>query len=90
MNEWDEPKRARTVRERGLDFADAEAIFENGNFYTRIDDRHDYGEVRYITVGFLGGRFAVVAWSPRQNGRRIISLRYGHEREKARYEKYVG
>lgn len=89
MNEWDEAKRTRTLRERGLDFADAEAIFE-GDFYTRRDDRQDYGEVRYITIGFLHGRFAVVAWTPRKHGRRIISLRYGHDRERARYRKYLG
>lgn len=89
MNEWDEAKRAQTIRERGLDFAEAETVF-GGDFYTRIDDRHDYGEVRYITVGFLGDRFVAITWTPRRNGRRIISMRYGHEREKARYEKYLG
>jgi hypothetical protein len=27
MNDWDERKRARTLKERGLDFADAEKVF---------------------------------------------------------------
>jgi uncharacterized DUF497 family protein len=32
---WDEPKRRRTLAERGLDFADAEKVFA-GNHFTRL------------------------------------------------------
>ena len=46
---WDEAKRRKTLHERGLDFADAEIVFA-GDFYTRRDDRQDYGEPRYITA----------------------------------------
>jgi uncharacterized DUF497 family protein len=28
-------------------------------------------------------------WTPRDGERRIISMRYGHDREKERYEKYL-
>jgi hypothetical protein len=89
MIEWDEAKRVRTLRERGLDFADAERIFE-GRFFTRRDDRRDYGEIRYITVGSLSGRFVALVWTARAGGRRIISLRYGHEWEKERFQEYLG
>jgi uncharacterized DUF497 family protein len=87
-NTWDEAKRQATLRERGLDFADAEAVFA-GDFVTREDRRRDYGEARYITGGWLHKRFVVLVWSPREGGRRIISLRYGHEREEARYRQYL-
>jgi len=43
MNTWDEAKRQATLRERELDFADAEEIF-SGDFVTREDRRRDYGE----------------------------------------------
>jgi uncharacterized protein len=81
MNSWDEAKRQATLAARELDFADAEQVIE-GRQFTRRDDRRDYGEPRFITVGFLAGRFVVVTWTPREGGRRIISMRHGHDREK--------
>ncbi len=89
MNEWDEIKREKTFRERGLDFADAEQIFA-GKYFTREDTRREYGEIRYITVGFLFDRFVALVWTSRGDGRRIISLRYGHEWEKERFKEYLG
>jgi uncharacterized DUF497 family protein len=88
-DQLDEAKRQRTRAERGLDFADAELVIA-GRQYTRPDDRRDYGERRFVTVGFLRGRFVVVVWTPRDEGPHIISMRHGHDREKARFEKYLG
>jgi uncharacterized protein len=62
MNSWDEAKRRVTLAERGPDFADAEKLIE-GKQFTRRDDRRDYGEPRFITVGFLAERFVVVTWT---------------------------
>ncbi len=39
---WDEAKRAKTLAERGLDFADATKVLA-GDRYTRTDDRRDCG-----------------------------------------------
>jgi uncharacterized DUF497 family protein len=86
---WDEAKRRTTLSERGLDFADAALVFA-GRHFTRTDDRHDYNETRFITAGFLRERFVVVVWTPTDGGRRIISMRYGHDREKTRFQSYVG
>ena len=30
------------------------------------DDRRDYGEDRFITVGFLDGTMVVLVWTPRE------------------------
>jgi len=67
---WDEAKRAWTLAQRGLDFADAAEIFD-GWHVTMRDDRRDYGEARFITAGELRGRFVVLVWTPRRGGRRI-------------------
>jgi len=88
MNSWDEPKRRTTLPERGLDFADAELVFE-GRITTLPDDRQDYGEPRFITAGWLRDRFVVVIWTPRDDGRRIISMRYGHADEEAYYREQM-
>jgi uncharacterized protein len=87
-DEWDEAKRRRTLAERGLDFADAGLVFD-GVHFTRSDERHAYGEQRFITAGFPRGRFVVVVWTPREGGRRIISMRHGHDREKARFQEWL-
>jgi hypothetical protein len=86
---WDERKRQRTLAARGLDFADAERVFA-GRHFDLSDDRRDYGEPRIITAGYLDDRFVVVTWTPRGDGRRIISMRYGHADEEAYYEEEMG
>ncbi len=82
--EWDEAKREETLRERGLDFADAEAVFSGPTVAFR-DERREYGEDRTNTIGFLDGRMVVVVWTQRGGARRITSMRKANEREQARY-----
>ncbi|MBM3547544.1 MAG: BrnT family toxin [Alphaproteobacteria bacterium] len=57
---WDERKRQQTLVERGLDFADAELVFA-GRRVNLPDERRSYGEPRFITAGWLRGRFVVLA-----------------------------
>lgn len=78
--EFDPRKRVITLRERGLDFAEAGALFA-GPTATRPDDRQDYGEPRFQTVGVLEGRLVMVVWTPRGDARRIISMRHVHDDE---------
>jgi uncharacterized DUF497 family protein len=86
---WDEAKRQRTLAERGLDFAAAEQVFA-GLRVALPDDRRDYGEPRFITAGYLRGRFVVVIWTPRAEGRHIISMRHGHADEEAYCREQMG
>jgi uncharacterized DUF497 family protein len=75
----------RANRERhGLAFEDVPLVFE-GPTVTFVDDRHDYGEVRHVTLGLLAGRAVVVVHTPRGDTTRIISMRKANEREKAIY-----
>ncbi|MFB6349511.1 BrnT family toxin [Moraxella sp. ZJ142] len=87
--EFDENKRQRTLNERGLDFADANQIFD-GVHMTGIDKRYDYGEVRYISIGYINARLIVVVWTYHPDEvhpthRRIISMRKANEREINRF-----
>lgn len=77
---FDPAKRALTLANRGLDFADAVIVFA-GRTVTVIDDRLDYGEDRYITAGYLHGRCVVMVWTPRDASRRIVSMRHVHADE---------
>ena len=86
---FDPAKRAVTLQQRGLDFADAAEVFA-GQTASRIDDRRDYGETRLITAGHLRGRFVVLVWTPRGDARQIISMRYGHGREEETWRDAMG
>jgi hypothetical protein len=88
-NTSDAAKRRTTLAERGLDFADAELVFA-GRTMTLPDERREYGERRFITAGWLRGRFVVIVWTPRDRGRRIISMRYGHADEEAYWREQMG
>ena len=82
--EYDPVKRAETMALRGIDMADAGGVL-SGPCITFRDDRFDYGEPRFLSVGLLGGRMVIVAWTPRGDIRRIISMRKANDRERARY-----
>jgi uncharacterized DUF497 family protein len=82
--EFDDAKRHRTLAERGLDFARSAEVFAGVNV-TFSDDRADYGEPRFNTIGLLDGRMVVLAWTTRGAARRIISMRKANEREQARF-----
>ena len=91
---FDPVKRDRTLRERELDFTDAAVVF-GGPTITFEDDRFDYPEVRFVTVGFLADRMVVLVWTPDPDGtneecRRIISMRKANVREQTRYSQQLG
>ena len=81
---FDEAKRAATLEARGLDMARAGEVFA-GATLTVEDDRRDYGENRFITIGFLDDVMVVLVWTPRDGAYRIISMRKANERERAFY-----
>jgi uncharacterized DUF497 family protein len=55
-----------------------------------IDVRQEYGESRFITVGWLKERMVVLVWTPRGAARRIISMRKANEREQNLYRHRLG
>ena len=64
-------------------------VFE-GPVFTFPNERFDYPEERYITVGLLAGRMVIVVWTPTPDGRRIISMRKANAREQTRYLDRLG
>lgn len=82
---YDREKRARTLVERGLDFDDAARLFSDAPVVDYVDDRRDYGEVRWISSGYLDGRLLVIVWTQRGDTRHVISMRKANEREQAKF-----
>lgn len=86
---YDEEQRRWTLAERGLDFAEAGQVF-GGPHVVLPDRRRDHGEPRWLVFGWLNSRMVSLVWTPRDGRRRIISLRYANERERARFAKHLG
>lgn len=82
--EFDEAKRSATLEARGIDMARAGELL-TGATLTVEDDRRDYGENRFITIGFLDTRMVVLVWTLRHGAYRIISMRKANEREQSLY-----
>lgn len=87
--EWDEVKNLENIRKHEIDFADVPEMFE-APMLIELDDRFDYGEDRWLGIGFLGNGVAVVVWTERQNDViRIISARRANRYERQRLEQYL-
>lgn len=86
--EWDEPKRRKTLEERGIDFIDLIPLFRRPGVLQWEDLRQDYGEPRYNLLGELNGRLFHLTYTCRGDTIRIISARRANERERRRYEHY--
>lgn len=86
---FDPAKRDATLRNRGLDFADAGKVFA-GAVVERDDDRFDYGEVRTLAVGVLNGAVVAIVFTDRGEARHIISMRKATKGEQDDYFERVG
>lgn len=72
--EWGEKKRLSNIRKHGIDFADVPAIFEFDTV-TVIDDRFEYGEIPYQTLGLLKSHVILVVHTDPEFVIRIIAAR---------------
>lgn len=84
--EWDDAKRVINLEKHGVDFVDAEKMWQ-GTMVVAEDTRLDYGESRYVGIGRIEGRVMVVVYTERvPDIVRIISLRKANSREVRSYE----
>jgi uncharacterized DUF497 family protein len=87
---FDPVKRRSNHAKHGLDLADAGELLD-GRCLERIDDRYDYGEERWVSVGLLRGKVATCVWAEwGDNLVRVISLRRATTNEQEEYFRAVG
>lgn len=86
--EWDEAKRRSNIQRHGFDFIGIETVFA-GETLTILDDRLDYGESRFVTLGMLRGRVVVIAHTETDEVIRIISVRKATKNEEISYFKQI-
>ncbi|MBS0287998.1 MAG: BrnT family toxin [Proteobacteria bacterium] len=87
--EWDEQKNQLNIEHHEIDFNDVYMVFDNP-MLKRIDNRKDYGEERWISLGKLDGVVVVVVYTVRKDVIRIISVRRGNRNERKIYETQFG
>jgi uncharacterized protein len=81
---WDKTKRQRNLAKHGLDFAEAVQVFR-GVTFTLEDDRYEYEEHRFITIGMLGSTVVVIAHTEEEDEIRIIPMRKATRSEQSLY-----
>lgn len=86
--EFDPRKNATNIAKHGLSLA--EFIGFDGETITMRDDRHDYGEERFRTIGRIGGRLHVIVFVKRGDRLRLIGFRRAHEKEGRQNERRLG
>jgi hypothetical protein len=82
--EFDEPKSQANKAKQGIDFAEAQAIFEDPR-RIEIPARTEDGP-RFLTVGMIAGRHWSAVITYRGEKVRIISARRSRREEIALYE----
>jgi uncharacterized protein len=87
--EWDGEKNTANIKNHGIDFLDAALIFENP-ILEAVDDRADYGEVRYSALGLSGETVLYVVYTRRgENTLRIISARMANRHDAKKYYREI-
>ena len=86
MFEWDEAKAKSNENKHSVSFLFASRAFEDDNRLTAIDNRSNYGEVRYITLARIEKRVYVLVYTFRNTVIRLISARKANNKEVERYD----
>lgn len=88
--DWDENKNLSNIAKHRLSFVDVSPVFD-GPMLVELDTREDYGEDRWIGIGFIRNIVvAVVFTEPDADTIRIISARKANKHEQSKFEQWLG
>lgn len=82
---FDPAKDAANREKHGLSLADFVGFDDLP--ITRVDDRYDYGETRYRSLGLIDGLPHVMVFTLVDGAMRLISFRRAHAKEGRQYER---
>ena len=85
---WDKNKNVSNQRKHGVSFEVAARVFLDTGRIEMYDDREDYGEDRWITIGAAESALLVVIYTLRDAGGeiiRLISARKANAKEREAY-----
>ena len=79
---WSESKRQLNLQQHGLDLVDVPRVFD-GPTYTYEDDRFQYSEQRFVTLGLLDDVVVSIVHTETPHLIRVISFRKATKHEQA-------
>jgi uncharacterized DUF497 family protein len=82
---WDESKNSSNFEKHKIDFHFASKIFFDNKRIEWENNRNDYGEIRFITIGKILNVIITVVYTLRNNTIRMISARTAKKQEKNLY-----
>lgn len=85
MFEFDEAKSAANRRKHGIDFVDAQALWDDPDLL-EVRAREVDDEPRFLVVGSIEGRYWSAVITYRNGNVRLISVRRSRAEEVALYE----
>ncbi len=84
--EWDPEKDAYNFRKHGIQFSIAARVFFDPQRIELFDGREDYGEDRWVTIGYAVNALLYLVYTVRsEEAIRIISARKANEQERKKY-----
>ena len=86
--EWDAAKATVNLKKHDIAFEDAALVFYDLGRIETYDDREDYGEDRWATIGLVRSTLLYVVYTVRQGKTiRLISARKANDNERNQYRK---
>ncbi len=79
--EWDNKKNESNKEKHKISFERAVKVFDDQNKVIYESDSKDYGEKRYLAIGFIFEVLFTVVYTIRDTIHRIISSRRANEKE---------
>jgi uncharacterized protein len=88
---WDSDKNRHNIHKHGIDFADVPGMFNHPMLAT-VDNRINYGEERWVGIGFLKSIIVVVVFTDDDDKEtiRLISARKATQYERIRFKEKIG
>jgi uncharacterized protein len=86
--EWDNKKAKLNLKKHGVNFAEAQTVFDDIFCIEFYDPKHSIEEHRFLIVGESNaGRLLIISFTERENLIRIISAREITAQERKDYER---
>jgi hypothetical protein len=83
---WDEAKRRSNLEKHGLDFKDAQQVYDNPEKCTYASHRNDEQRWLDLALAVIHGKLLALVYTHRGDDVRIISFRAASREERELYE----
>ena len=86
MYVWDEAKRRSNLKKHGLDFRDADLVYENPDKCTYEASREHEYRLMDVALAVIKGKLLTLVYTENADEVRVISFRNASREERKRYE----